>query len=502
MYVMNFRLIFFSLVLFFSQNCQIASLSNPCDSESKDFFPQLIVSASIEGGFCQLQVVNAGDLYRFTEFTFYKSIPISVLPKLGSKSDVIIRPNLPEGLYVDPNTGALSGIPSSPIERQNYTVYRKGVALGQITIQVRDLAATKVYGQLGNLNCGDPYVNGSCGSGGPVTAENLSGPNAVITDNFDGTYIASGNRVLYYPASQTTATRVYGQHGLFTCDIANAHTNQSCTALGSVAATTLNNPRGIILDSSNNLFVADTGANRRLLVYENQSTIPFRAIGVPDFFTPGGGVASESNFYSPIGLNLDNKGGIYVSDSGNSRVLYFPKDSNLATEVYGQPDFVSNGATTSASGLNSNQGVVSDYEGGIYIADTSNNRVVYYPKGSNVATKVYGQPTFTSNAAATTSNGLNNPVAVSLDQSENLFVADLNGHRFLIYPKTNVTSGMTATAVVGQFGNLNCGADNNNGSCGIGTPTAQNLYRPTAIHFDRQGRLYIADYSNNRVLVY
>ncbi|EMY62137.1 NHL repeat protein [Leptospira terpstrae serovar Hualin str. LT 11-33 = ATCC 700639] len=500
---MNVRLIFVSLVLFFSQNCQMASLSNPCDSKSKDFFPQLIVSASIESGFCQFQVINTGDLYRFTEFTFYKSIPISVLPKLGSKSDVMIRPNLPEGLYIDPNTGALLGMPTSAVERQNYTVFRKGVALGQISIQVRDLAATMVYGQLGNLNCGLPYLTASdCSSGGPVTADNLSGPNAVITDNAGGVYISSGSRILYYPSGQTTATRVYGQHGLFTCDIANANTNQSCNPLGALAATTLNNPRGIVLDAANNLFVADTNVNRRLLVYANQNTVPFRAIGVPDFVTPGGGVASESNFYSPIGLNLDSKGGIYVSDSGNSRVLYFPKDSNIATEVYGQPDFVSNGATTSASGLNSNQGVVSDSEGGIYIADTSNNRVVYYPKGSNVATKVYGQPNFTSNTAATTSNGLNNPVAVALDQSENLFVADLNGHRVLIYPKTNITSGMTATAVVGQFGNLNCGADNNNGSCGIGTPTAQNLYRPTYTHFDKQGRLYITDYSNNRVLVY
>ncbi|TGL15451.1 NHL repeat-containing protein [Leptospira meyeri] len=481
----------------------MASLSNPCDSESKDFFPQLLISASIEGGFCQLQVVNTGDLYRFTDFTFYKSIPISVLPRLGSKTNVSVRPNLPEGLYVDPNTGALSGNPTTPVERQTYTVYRKGVVQSQVTIEVRDLVATKVYGQLGNLNCGANYLTASdCSAGGPVTADNLSGPNAVITDNTGGVYISSGNRVLYYPSGQITATRVYGQHGLFNCDQSNAHTNQSCTPLGSLAATTLNNPRGIFLDASNNLFVADTNVNRRLLVYANQNTVPFRAIGVPDFVTAGGGVASASNFYSPIGLSLDNNAGFYVSDSGNSRVLYFPKDSNIATEVYGQPDFVSNGATTSVSGLNSNQGVVSDFEGGIYIADTSNNRVVYYPKGSNIATKVYGQPNFTTSTGTTTSNGLNNPVAVALDQSENLYVADLNNHRVLIYPRTNMASGMTASSVIGQFGNLNCGADNNNGACGIGTPGPQNLYRPTSVHFDRQGRIYISDYSNNRVLVY
>lgn len=450
-----------------------------------------------------MQIINQGDLYRFTDFTFYKSIPISVLPKLGSKTDISTSPMLPSGLYIDPVTGAISGNPTTPSERQNYTVYRKGVALGQITVEVRNLIASKVYGQLGNLNCGANYLNASdCSSGGTVSADNLSGPNAVITDTSGGVYISSGNRVLYYPSGQTTATRVYGQHGLFNCDQANAHTNQSCTPLGSLAATTLNNPRGIFLDAASNLFVSDTNVNRRILVYSNQNTVPIRAIGVPDFVTPGGGVASASNFSSPIGLSLDSTGGFYVSDSGNSRVAYFQKDSNIATEVYGQPDFLSNGATTSASGLNSNQGVVADSEDGIYIADTSNNRVVYYPKGSNIATKVYGQVNFTSSTPATTNNGLNNPIAVALDQSENLFIADLNSHRVLIYPRTNMASGMTASSVIGQFGNLNCGADNNNGACGIGTPNAENLYRPTSVHFDRKGRLYIADYSNNRVLVY
>ncbi|WP_244934673.1 hypothetical protein [Leptospira vanthielii] len=36
----------------------------------------------------------------------------------------------------------------------------------------------------------------------------------------------------------------------------------------------------------------------------------------------------------------------------------------------------------------------------------------------------------------------------------------------------------------------------------MGTPNAENLYRPTSVHFDWQGRLNITDYSNNRVLTY
>ncbi|TGM46223.1 NHL repeat-containing protein [Leptospira vanthielii] len=484
----------------------MASLSNPCDIESKDFFPQLIVSVSIEGGFCQKQIVNPGDLYNYTEFTFYKSIPISVLPKLGSKAEISTSPSLPPGLYVDPNTGALSGTPTSPGDRQNYTVLRKGVALGQISIQVRGLAATKVYGQLGDLNCADPYVNGSCGSGGPVTADNLSGPNAVITDKSDGVYISSGNRVLYYPAGQTTATRVYGQHGQFTCDAANANSNLSCST-SIISANTLSVPRGIFLDPLENLYITDSTPNNRLLVFPNGNTTPSRALGVPDYSTagPGPGSASASNFVSPIDLKLDSSGGIFLSDFGNNRILYFPKDANVATEVYGQPDFTNASFSVSESRFSTNQGFEIDSVGGMYIADRGNHRVVYFPKGSTSATKVYGQSSFSVNTGGLSNNGLTQPTDVALDQSENLFVADFFNHRILVYPRTSLTSGMTAIAVIGQSGSFTCNASNNDGTgcTSAGTvPNTQSFRNPVAIHFDKQGRLYVVDNGNHRVVVY
>ncbi|TGL86905.1 hypothetical protein EHQ68_16605 [Leptospira congkakensis] len=482
----------------------MVSLSNPCDSESKDFFPQLLISASIEGGFCQMQVVNTGDLYRYTDFTFYKSIPISVLPKSGDKTEITIQPNLPNGLYIDPNTGALSGTPGSPLGRQSYTVYRKKVAISQISIEIRDLVATKVYGQFGNFNCGADTNNGSCVAGS-TTANNLSGPNAVTTDNAGGVYITSGNRVLYYPPGQTTATRVYGQHGLFTCNITNAPSDLSCSGPTALNAGNLDSPQGIAVDEANQLYITDANFNKRLLVFPNGSIVPNRVLGVPDFVTSGSGAASASNFNLPMDVSFESSGGMYVSDFGNNRVLYFPKDANIATEVYGQPNFIMNGSGQTASNLNTNRGIVADSVGGIYIADTGSHRVVYYPKGASAAIRVYGQLTFTafSSPVSPTTNTLNNPSAVALDQSENLFVADQIHHRVLVYPRTNLTTGMTASAVIGQFGDFACGADNNDGSCSPSiNPSAAILKSPVAVHFDKQGRMYIADSGNNRVLVY
>src|SRR5271168_4156556 len=56
-------------------------------------------------------------------------------------------------------------------------------------------------------------------------------------------------------------------------------------------------------------------------------------------FTSGkgnkGGVSANS-LYGPNGIALDSGGNLYVADSYNSRVLFYPAGSTTATRVYGQ----------------------------------------------------------------------------------------------------------------------------------------------------------------------
>ncbi|HNC58951.1 MAG TPA: hypothetical protein PLP33_26230, partial [Leptospiraceae bacterium] len=51
--------------------------------------------------------------------------------------------------------------------------------------------------------------------------------------------------------------------------------------------------------------------------------------------TNKGGVSANS-FYAPNGIALDSSGNLYVADSSNNRVLYYPSNSTTATRVYGQ----------------------------------------------------------------------------------------------------------------------------------------------------------------------
>jgi hypothetical protein len=177
--------------------------------------------------------------------------------------------------------------------------------------------------------------------------------------------------------------------------------------------------------------------------------------------------------------------GLYVADSYNSRVVFFPKSSTTATRVYGQPDFTSNAVGTSAKALLFPSGVALA-TGGIYIADNSNNRVVFYPTLGTTATRVYGQPNFTTRTEGTSATKLNAPQNVAV-AADGIFVSDTVNNRVLFFAGTSTT----ATQVFGQ-------PDFTSNAAGS---SATALGNPWGIAVGATNRLYVVDWHNNRALI-
>jgi len=117
------------------------------------------------------------------------------------------------------------------------------------------VTASMVYGQA-------DYVSTQANRNGGTTpaANSLSGPVGLAVDSSGNLYVAEfGNhRVLMFASGQTIATRVYGQYGSFTSNYAN-NNNAGASGGGTASASSLNNPSGLALDASNNLYVSDTG---------------------------------------------------------------------------------------------------------------------------------------------------------------------------------------------------------------------------------------------------
>ena len=84
-----------------------------------------------------------------------------------------------------------------------------------------------------------------------------------------------------------------------------------------------------------------------------------------------------------------------------------------------------------------------------------------------------------------------------MDSSGGLYLSDSSNHRVLHFPAGKTT----ADRVYGQFGSFSMNAVNNSGKGVSKLPGAENLAGPQGVAVSSDGRLYISDTNNNRVLL-
>jgi uncharacterized protein (TIGR03437 family) len=223
-------------------------------------------------------------------------------------------------------------------------------------------------------------------------------------------------------------------------------------------------------------------------------------------------------------------GELFVADSGNNRVLVFG-DPTLgppftAVGVLGQLDFpycapnlIEGRELFIRSGNFGGGGLAVDATSNpphLYIADTLNNRVLGYNDVRTVtvgakADIVIGQPDFwravpnypsgnlssSGNVAVLTptSSSLTSPTSVAVDSSGNLWVADYGNGRVLRFPQPfnqGQTAGLAANLVIGQP----------NFTSATLAASQQFMSGPFGLAFSVSGNLYVADATNNRVLLF
>ncbi len=348
------------------------------------------------------------------------------------------------------------------------------------------------------------------------------------------------NDVSSYVSAQP-ANIAFGQPDLFSYKCNNGVAGGDLAGLG---PDSLCGPSRMAVDQKGNLYVVDSG-NNRVLVYDTPfnpaSGEPGAGDGVADFVYGLGGAfttrscnldgASATSLCNPMAVALDGAGNIYIADAGNNRVLEFAKAGNppvasdaLANRSYGQGAVSDFSSTQCADGVGqdpapSNQGmcnpggVTLDNSGNLFIADSSNNRVMEINaplQGTQDAMRVFGQAgNFTASgcnqgAASPGASTLCAPAGLMIDVLGNLWVADVNNDRVLEYDAP-FGSDTAATMVIGQGdgGNFTTAGCNRGIAPGdLNGLGADSLCSPAAVAVDSNIDLYVADTSNNRSLVF
>lgn len=207
---------------------------------------------------------------------------------------------------------------------------------------------------------------------------------------------------------------------------------------GPVAKATFNQPAGVAIDASGNLYVADA---------KNHAVRKISAAGVV--------TTLSSAFNQPQGVAVDAAGVVFVADTLNNAVCKISPDGQI---------------TTLSAGFHQPEGVAVDAAGNVYVADTRNNSVAKISASGEISVLA---------------GGFNRPTGVAVDTAGNLYVTEAGTHtlrRIAANGEVSILAGTPAKA----------------GTADGSTGTAQ-LNQPAGVALSAWGDLYVADAGNHSI---
>ena len=314
---------------------------------------------------------------------------------------------------------------------------------------------------------------------GTGNAAKFSNPSGVAVDSCNNVYVAD---------NWSHRIRKITPGGIVTT---LAGSGSAAFADGIGVGASFNTPRGMCIDKSNNLYVADMSNHRiRKIAIDSANDLTNVRLPLTDSaLAPIGTVTTPSAtiYAAPLFPIFDTLGNMYFA-GWTAHAIYKVTPTGLETRIAGssgtpnvQSGFVD--ANGDAARFTNPIGIAIDSNNNIFVADFSNHRIRRIDTTGNVTT-VAG-----SGAAGAWGDGLgiiaqlNAPVGLAFDSLGNLFFSEHGTSNRIRMMAPN--GAVTTIAGNGTGGNTN----------GIGT--AATFHSPTGLAFDSFGNLYIADQNNH-----
>jgi sugar lactone lactonase YvrE len=199
-----------------------------------------------------------------------------------------------------------------------------------------------------------------------------------------------------------------------------------------VLATTVSvTAGGLLVDSLNNIFIADVGRGRVRVISSSGYIVTIAGTGTMGY-SGDGGPATAAKLGSPDFLLFDNEGNLLLADNENDRIRKIDKLGIITTFAgNGTSAFAGDGGPATAASLKTNCGMQLDSWGNILFADAGNRRIRSISSAGTIQTIAGGgtaAPYFGDGGPAL-GCGLNYPTDIALTKDGSILVADRNNHR-------------------------------------------------------------------------
>jgi uncharacterized repeat protein (TIGR01451 family) len=321
---------------------------------------------------------------------------------------------------------------------------------------------------------------GSATSGVPATSALTNEPDSGAFDPNGNFYFSDGGNCVIREI--VTAT------GIINTVVGNGTCGSSGDS-GPATAAELNFPQGIAFDPSGNLFIADINNNVIRRVDAKTKVITTYAGTGAVGFSGDTGPATQATLGFPEGIGTDANGNLFIADSGNNKIRRVDVGTQIITTVVGTGgmNYTGDGGLATAATMQVPSAVIVDPAGNLYIADSGNAVIRKVTAATGIITTIVGNHGygFGGDGGPALSATLTNLPGLALDPATgNVWIADFQNNRIRLYTPGN---GQISTAV-------------GNGLVGDGGPaTSASLYDPRSPALDAQGNLYIVDTENSRI---
>jgi trimeric autotransporter adhesin len=345
------------------------------------------------------------------------------------------------------------------------------------------------------------------GNGVVATTAQLCLPSAVFLDTSGNIFIAdTGNSVIREVTSGNINTVAGNGTAGYSGDNAAATSAQ------------LNFPYGLFVDSSDDIFIADT--DNFVIREVSSGTIQTVAGNNTIAYSGDGGTATNASLYASGGLFVDGLGNLLIADTYNNAIREIAAGGSIIQTVAGNGSagYSGDGLAATSAQLNLPAGLFVDSLGDIFIADTENS-VVRCVVGTastgcfnaglavgsiTTVAGTAGLAGYFGDGGLAISAELSSPYGVFVNTAGDLFIADTENSVIRCVVGTALTgcfnSGLAAGYITTVAGTAGTECQPAGSSCGDGAAaTSAQLNFPAGVSGDSQGDLFIADTFDSKI---